>query len=383
MRTSKLWIGIGGGALGAALCLGAVLRNGSELAFSYLAAFGFVASTLAGGLALFAILLTVGARWFVALRNVCLPAIAPVLLLPVLFLPVALTLRRIYPWAGSPLASSEAIAATQRARVFGQAWMSPGLFLARAAFYLLIWLVIAELFRRAALSGDRTSWVRARRSTIAALSLPALLLVGSWSAFDWLMSAVPEWNMTSVGLYLLTGGFASAVGVAAVLVHRARTNQELPEQVGSAHSLALGRLLFAATCLWAYVAVSQLIIVWIANIPAEAAFYVPRAVGSWRSLAAVLIFGHFAVPFLLLLSRKWKQRSAFVAALGAWIVLMHAVDLYWLVVPSAGLEASVFDAGPFLLLSALVLSVGAARARASAQPVDDSDLARSLGYESP
>jgi hypothetical protein len=154
--------------------------------------------------------------------------------------------------------------------------------------------------------------------------------------------------------------------------------------VGAAHSLALGRLLFAAVCLWAYIAVSQLIIVWIANVPREAAFYVPRARGGWRYLAALLIFGHFVVPFLLLLSRKWKERSAFVAALGAWIVLMHAIDVYWLIAPSASSAPSAFGFGPFLLLGALALIVGFVRSSSErAFPARDPELARSLGYESP
>jgi hypothetical protein len=264
--------------------------------------------------------------------------------------------------------------------------MSTGPFLLRAAVYLIVWLAIAEALRRAARAQDRDkeSWFLANRSRVSAASLPALGLTGSWAAFDWLMSAVPGWNMTSVGLYVLIGGFASALGVLAVLVDSGRRYGVLPTEVGAAHSLALGRLLLAAVCLWAYIAVSQLIIVWIANLPSEAAFYVPRARGGWRYLAALLIFGHFIVPFLLLLSRKWKERSAFVAALGAWIVLMHAVDVYWLIAPSASSAPTVLALGPFVLLSALTLLIGILRSSSEpAFPIRDPELARSLGYESP
>ena len=380
------WPALGLAALGAAVSVSGMLSSPVEQAFAYLAAFGFVASTVVGALSLLAMTYVVGARWFVVLRRLCLSLTAPAVGLPVLFLPVALALRLIYPWAGSALATPEAITEARRAQAFGHAWMSSGPFLVRAAVYLVVWIAIAEALRRAARAQDQGtgSWFLSHRSQVSAAALPALGLTGSWAAFDWVMSAVPGWNMTSVGLYVLIGGFASALGVLAVLVDRGRRHGVLPEAVGAAHSLALGRLLFAAVCLWAYIAVSQLIIVWIANVPREAAFYVPRARGGWRYLAALLIFGHFVVPFLLLLSLKWKERAAFVAVLGAWVVLMHAIDVYWLIAPSASSAPSAFGFGPFLLLGALALIVGFVRSSSErAFPARDPELARSLGYESP
>jgi len=381
-----LWLTLGTLAVGAGLSVVGALSQPAEQAFAYLAAFGFVASTVVGALALLAMTYVVGARWLVVLRRLCLSLATPALVLPALFLPVAFDLHVIYPWAGSSLASADAITAARRAQAFGHVWMSSGPFLLRALVYLLFWVAIAEALRRAARAQDRgkQSWFLANRSAVSAASLPALGLTGSWAAFDWLMSAVPGWNMTSVGLYVLIGGFASALGVLAVLVDSARRHGVLPKEVSAAHSLALGRLLFAAVCLWAYIAVSQLIIVWIANLPSEALFYVPRARGAWRYLAALLIFGHFIVPFLLLLSRQWKERSAFVAALGAWIALMHAVDVYWLIAPSASAAPSLLALGPFLLLSACALLTGILRSSSQrAVPIRDPELARSLGYESP
>jgi hypothetical protein len=226
-------------------------------------------------------------------------------------------------------------------------------------------------------------WAR-NKIAIGALALPLLGFGGSWAAFDWLMSAVPGCNMTSFGLYLLMGGFGAALGLLGLVVRSAKQRLLVPPEIDHAHSLALGRLQLSAVCLWAYIAVSQLIIVWIANEPREAAFYLPRAEGAFCWIAGLLIFGHFIGPFLLLLSRSWKQNWRFVAGLGAWLVLMHAFDLYWLVVPSAARGASVLDAGPFLLLGGVSVVVAHARSqRITAIPLHDPNLARSLAYESP
>ena len=357
-----------------------------ECAFAYLSAFGFLASTLVGVLALLTMTYVVNARWFIVLSGSGLLLVSPTLYLPLLFVPIALALRLLYPWAGRPLLSAETLSASGQTAALGQVWMSSGPFLIRAAVYLLVWVGIAEALRYAALAQarKRSTWLLTHRSALSAVALPLLGLSTTWASFDWLLSAVPGWNMTSAGLYVLTGGFASALGVLAVLVHFQRRSGWLPTAVGPAHSLALGRLLFAAVCLWAYIAVSQLIIVWIADLPREAAFYVPRAHAAWRHVAALLVFGHFVVPFLLLLSRNWKQRSGFVAGLGAWLALMHAVDLYWLIQPSARAAPSLLDLGPFLLLGALASVLVRLRSRTAPRvPLHDPELARSLGYESP
>jgi hypothetical protein len=349
-----------------------------------LAAFGALFSSVLGALALLAMMRTLHARWFVALRGLAGALSSTALLLPALFLPIALALREVFPWA-APAANGELWHSARRARLWGHDWLGSGWFLLRSGVYLALWLGLAEYLRRAERAqAERRPLSAARVTAISALALPVLGFSGSWASFDWLMSALTGCNLTSFGLYLLTGGFGAALGALSLLVHSAKRRNLLPAEVGPAHAHALGRLLFAALCLWAYIAVSQLIIVWIANLPREAAFYLPRARGPFRVLASVLVAGHFLAPFFLLLARSWKQRFRFVAWLGGWLVLMHALDLYWLVVPSSTTAASWLDAGPFLFMAGLSTLFAHARfSRAQAVPERDPELARSLAYESP
>jgi hypothetical protein len=172
--------------------------------------------------------------------------------------------------------------------------------------------------------------------------------------------------------------------VAAIALHVALRSRLLPPEVGAFHVHAIGRLLLTGVCIWAYLAASQLVIVWSANLPNEAGFFLARYRGVFRLLALTLVFGHFAGPFLLLLNRKAKQRSGFVAVIGGWLVLMHAVDMFWLLMPAAPRAPVLFDIAPFLGISALLTAFGVLRfRRLPAVPAHAPELDQSIAYESP
>ena len=49
--------------------------------------------------------------------------------------------------------------------------------------------------------------------------------------------------------------------------------------------------------------------------------------------ALLLVVGHFALPFALLLSRDLKRNFKLLAGIAVFILFMRLVDLYWLVAP--------------------------------------------------
>ena len=100
------------------------------------------------------------------------------------------------------------------------------------------------------------------------------------------------------------------------------------------HYHDLGKWMFALTLFWAYIAFSQYLLIWFANLPEETIFFRHRLVGSWRWWSALLLVGHFIVPFLVLLSRSVKRNYAMLAGMAVWIMAMHYVDVYWLVMPN-------------------------------------------------
>jgi hypothetical protein len=324
---------------------------------AYLAAFGFGTSLALGALVLLAITGSMEARWFAAVRPLA-EAIAgtlPVYL--VLFVPIALGTRSLYGFANGDLAGAPRV------------WMNPTFFVVRGFVYLSFASLLSEALRRARPE---------TRRRIAAGSLPPLAFVLTFAAFDWLMARSPGFASDMFGLYIFGGAFSGGVGALCLL--GAVLPGAMPAGVGPDLRHALGRLLFVGTLLWAYLGFCQFLILWIADIPHEIPFYAARVRGGWLPVSYLLGVGHFAIPFLLLLSRELKRRRALLAAMGGWMVLMHAVDLEWLVVaPTRG--PSMVDALVFALFAALLVVV--VRLRLVPARADDPAIRLALKYESP
>ena len=107
-----------------------------------------------------------------------------------------------------------------------------------------------------------------------------------------------------------------------------------------------GNLLLTFTMLWAYLSFSQFLIIWGGNLREEIPWYMTRARGGWTSVALLLIIFHFAVPFLLLLTRFVKRRAEILGWVAAGLIVMSLVDMFWLMTPAfnhAGPEFHLTD----------------------------------------
>jgi hypothetical protein len=291
-----------------------LLLDARQALLSYLAAYATGLSIVLGALILVMTCNITGARWFDAFRRPAEAIAASSPLFAVLFLPLAFGLSRVYPWA--PAAAGDR-----------RVWLNEPSFLIRAAIYFAVWIAAGLLLRRWSLrpgAGARGR-VDSRSRALSAGGLPAVAFTFSFAAFDWLMSLSPAWFSTIYGVYVFAGGFLAALAVLALLepgrAPRADNYQKL------------GNLLLTFTVFWAYIAFSQFLIIWIADVPQEVAWYAPRVRGSWGALALVVLAGQFALPFLVLLLRRVKRSPGTLAKVGAWLLVMHYLDVYWLVLP--------------------------------------------------
>jgi hypothetical protein len=104
------------------------------------------------------------------------------------------------------------------------------------------------------------------------------------------------------------------------------------------HFHDLGKLMFAFVMLWAYFNFSQYLLTYAANLAEEVPYMTVRTSNGWQYLALFLVIFHFAVPWLLLLSRDRKRNPHRLVLVAAWIILVRFADIFMLVSPE-------FDAG--------------------------------------
>ena len=216
-------------------------------------------------------------------------------------------------------------------------------------------------------------------------ALPPVGLAMAFASFDWLMSLSPEWSSTMFPVYYFAGGFVGAIALLTLLTALTAQRGLLPG-VHTSHYYALGRLLLAFTVFWAYIAYFQFFIMWLADLPAEVAFYRKRIEGPWREVSPALAVVHFVIPFLLLLSYRLKRVPRALAAVGIWLLAAHYMDLHWLVVPEltrAGFPYSFIDLGALLAEGGITVAFAVHRLRGlPLLPIHDPALPEALRYDS-
>jgi len=198
------------------------------------------------------------------------------------------------------------------------------------------------------------------------------------------MSLAPHWYSTIFGVYVFAGGFVAGFALLSIVAVALKRSGLVPA-LGSEHFHDLGKLLFAFTVFWAYIGFCQFFLIWYANIPEETIWYRVRLEGGWKLVTIALAIGHFALPFFFLMSRTTKRNPTTLSMAAVWLLAMHFVDVYWLVIPSIeGLGAR-----PGIVDVAALLSVGGAFLAAFAWlsvksplvPAGDPRLAESLAFE--
>ncbi len=314
----------------AALAAAFLLADAGRFLAAYLTAFAFWLSLSLGALFFVILQHLTRAGWSVTVRRIAEVLASNVLPLAVLFVPVLLGLSSVYPWAHGG----------DHGGLHGDkaAWLNPTAFSVRAVACLAVWVLLARFFLAASVRQDASGdpGLTARMQRFAPLATVLYALTVTLAAFDLLMSLDPHWYSTIYGVYYFAGGVMGFFALLVATVFLLQRAGRLTRSVDTEHYHDLGKQLFGYLVFWAYIAFSQYMLIWYANIPEETRWYLARQEGAFGALGLALLAGHFAVPFLALLPRAAKRRPVALFAIALWLLLMHAADIVFLVGPAEG-----------------------------------------------
>lgn len=296
----------------------------------YLTAFFFVSCLSLGGLFFAVINHIAKAGWSVTVRRFseAMTAFLPMILIGGLIL--ILGVPHLYSWADPEYVAKTPLVAAKTA------YLNVPFMILR----ILVFGIGVFLFARA-IVGHSTQQDKDGKDehTLKNVGLSVgycLFFAIFFSLFtvDLLMSLLPTWYSTIIGIYTFAGMFQSSMAFLLLLLLYVRKAGFIKGYVTVDHMHDVAKYMKGFTIFWAYIAFSQYMLIWYANIPEETEFYLMRSQNGWTQVSLLLLVGRFIIPFLALLPRGWKRNESHLAIVSVWVLLMQFVDIYWLVYPN-------------------------------------------------
>jgi hypothetical protein len=319
------------GAIGAAVTAAGFFIEREQFFQSYLIGYMFWMYITLGSFGLLMVQHLSGGAWGIVSRRVFEAAVRTLPAMAILFLPIAFNLGHLYEWA-RPEALSDPGIQTKAG------YLNTTFFLLRAVGYFVIWIGVGFTLTGWGAKQDAAAPVipGPEDRKFRVLSGPGLvifMITITFMSVDWMMSLDPHWTSTIFGVLFVGGAGLSALAFAIVILATLSETKPMSQLMTADRFHDMGKLMYAFVLLWAYFSVSQLIIVWSGNLPEEIPFYLSRFRGVWGKVSWIVLFGHFAVPFCFLLSRRLKRSARLAARVALLILAMRAVEIAWMIAP--------------------------------------------------
>ncbi|MCL4795858.1 MAG: hypothetical protein KJZ84_14960 [Bryobacteraceae bacterium] len=312
------WLGVAAG----------FIADRKEFFPAYLVAFLFFLSISIGATFFVMVQHLTGSAWSVTVRRLMESLMRALPIFVLLLIPIAFGIHDLYHWSHVEAANDPIL--KQKLSYLNEKW-----FLIRNFGVLLVLSVFATRLwahtRRQDENGSLKHTFAAEKWS--APGVIVLFLGGSVLAFDLIMSLDPHWFSTMFGVIFLTGGALALIATLIVSALSLRKSGYLTHTINEEHYHDLGKWLFALTVFWAYTSFSQYMLIWYGNLPEEIMWFEHRLEGSWLVISALLVVGHFLVPFFSLMPRAMKRNHGVLGFFAGWLLFMHFMDLYWQVMP--------------------------------------------------
>ncbi len=311
--------------------IGGLFWDSERVWFSFLVSSLFVLFLSLGGLFFTSIQHVTKAGWSVNIRRIMegFGAYIPIGCLASFFL--ILSGDHLYIWLNSSEVAKDDLL------VHKSAYLNLTFFIIRLLVFSAIWIVFYKLLTRLSLKQDKTGKESLTHQSVSYSIAFLALFALSFTFFtvDTVMSLEPHWFSTVFGVYSFAGLFQSFLAALILFIIYFRRKGYLKDKLVNANHLHdVGKFLFGFTIFWAYIAFSQYMLVWYANIPEEAVYYLHRSQHDWLWVSLALIIFKFIVPFIYLLPRWVKRDESSLVVVSVLILIMQYVDIYWMVYPN-------------------------------------------------
>jgi hypothetical protein len=323
-----LWRSLAVGVVALLVCVIGAPFSPVQFFRAYLAAYQLYLGIALGSLAIFMLYQLTGGAWGFLIRRILEAATRTLPLLAILFLPVAIGVRFVYPWA-------QMVAGSEELR-YNHRYLNVPFWWIRAAIFFALWLAVSAIFSIWSRQQDRTGEPHLPRK-FRLLSAPGLIIYGvtiTFASVDWVMSLQPEYHSSIFAPEFATGQLLTAHAFAVVVLAWLVRQPPLANIISRETLNDVGNMLLAFLVVWAYMTFFEFMLSWIANLPAENAWFIPRSQDGWQWVAWGIFVFHFAVPFFCLLMRNIKRDPRLLGRVAALVFFMHLVFLYFQVMPA-------------------------------------------------
>lgn len=372
------------GVIGIAVSLLLGMADFKRFSHSYLVSFMWALSIGIGALWWVTLQHLVNAHWSVVVRRVGELLASNMTLMAVLAMPIVIPLllgnSALYPWADHHRVETDHLLHHKAG------YLNIGFFAVRFIFYFAFWAFLGNFFKVHSLRQDQSG--KEEHRTMARIAPPSMIVIAltlTFCAIDFLMTLDPTWFSTIFGVYYFAGCVITFHSTLALGLMWLQSKGRLVGIVTSEHYHDIGKMMFAFVVFWAYIAFSQFLLIWYANIPEETAWYHLRMNGDWAWVSWALLFAHFVIPFLGLLSRHVKRNKKLLGFWAVWLLAVEWIDMYWLVMPNVSarqLPFHVLDITCFVGIAGLFIASATYQARKiNLIPIKDPRLQKSLAFE--
>ncbi len=386
--------------------IGVIVSGAHAAATSYLVGFSYWTAVAIGMLMLVLIHHIFDASWSTVIRRQYEHGLAAFKWLFVLFLPLLATPfisggDTIWPWMNPAHVMHHGTVAEDVLYQKKAAFLNVPMFIGATLVFFAVWVWLSARLRKASFTQDTDGdlkWTTMNRKT-AAFGIPMNALALTFAAIFWMKSLEYHWFSTMYGVWFFANCIRAALAFGVFIMVWLTARGDYRGILNKNHWHCIGTLGHAFVIFWAYVTFSQYFLIWNANVPEETFWYNLREIhadgtpSQWKWVGLLILFGHFFVPFLYLLSFRLKSTAAGLLRINIWIAAIILIDLCYNILPS--LKDAHGDPLPFLSLNlvwvaASVVGVGGvcvwaylrslAGSGAKLIPVRDPRIKESLTY---